>query len=467
MTNEFLLGVCAGLILAGGVGLGVYLLRPSTSRSTLERIRIELTESQARIGEIRKQREQWKAESTHQRAEMRALEREWVADKTRLAFTEKHLVEQKSLVEQAKAQLTESFGSLAAQALASNNRGFLDLAADKFNAFREQSTGDLDARKRAIESIVGPVQVSLSAYQKAAHDLEEKRMRDLGAIGEQLRSVASGQAQLHQATSQLVNALKSPQIRGRWGEVALRRTAELAGMVRHCDISEQESTTGEDGTFRPDMLVRLPTNRVVVVDSKVPLGGFIDAYESTTDAGRQTGLALHAKQVAAHIDRLSAKEYWAKFEASPEFVVLFIPNDSFLAAAAETDPHLVETALGKKVILATPSTLVALLRAIEHGWRQHHAIENAQKISNLGQEMSDRFAVLVEHFAKMGGSLSKAVECYNAAVSSFEQRILPSARRFKELGAVGRREIEKLTAIDPRPRGREAVEEEGVMAETG
>ncbi len=374
---EFALGATAGILLTSAACAVLYLFREKPARTILVRVQMDLSDAQARIGELRAQRKQLKSECSDAQQEMRATEGKWVQAKTRLALSEQHLVQQRTLVEQAKSQLTESFRSLAAQALASNNRGFLDLAADKFKTLRDQSSDDLEAKKLAIESMVRPMSASLLAYQLASRELEDKRMRDIGAIGEQLRSVASGQALLQHETTKLVHALKSPQIRGRWGEVTLRRTAELAGMVKHCDFTEQDSTATEEGRLRPDMLVRLPTNRIVVIDSKVPLGGFIDAHEATTEIGRANGLTLHAKQVSSHIDRLSAKEYWSKFEASPEFVVLFIPNDSFLAAAAETDPNLVENALSKKVILATPSTLVDLLRAIEHGWRQHHAIENA------------------------------------------------------------------------------------------
>jgi DNA recombination protein RmuC len=266
-------------------------------------------------------------------------------------------------------------------------------------------------------------------------------------------------------TSKLVNALKAPQVRGRWGEVALRRTAELAGMTPYCDFEEQVSVSSEDGLFRPDMRIRLPAGRGLIVDSKVPLAAFLEALEANTDEQRTACLAKHAKQVAAHVDKLAAKEYWRQFEATPEFVVpefvvLFIPNDSFLAAAAEQNPELVEIALSKKVVLATPTTFVALLRAIEYGWRQQIAVENALRIRNLGQELSDRFSNLVEHLTRVGAALTKSVEAYNSAVGTFESRILPTARRFKDLGAVGRKEIEELHTIDDRPRDLPVLDDE-------
>src|SRR5262249_34616197 len=274
-----------------------------------------------------------------------------------------------------------------------------------------------------------------------------KRLKEIGAVGEQLRAVAETQSVLQRETAKLISALKSPNVRGRWGEITLRKTAELAGMSSYCDFREQETADTEGSRLRPDMVVKLPAEREVVVDSKVPLGGFLEALEAQSDAERAFALEKHAKQVAQHVSKLSSKEYWGQFRSAPEFVVLFIPNDSFLAAAAEKDPELVESALAKRIVIATPTTFIALLRAIEFGWRQRIAVENAEHIRNLGQELSDRFGILVDHLAKLGTALGKAVECHNAAIASFEARILPAARRFKTLGAGGRKAIEELQPI--------------------
>jgi DNA recombination protein RmuC len=359
------------------------------------------------------------------------------AAETKAVEAEKHFGEQKALLDEAKTKLAEAFKSLAAEALAGNNKGFLVLAEEKFKTLKQDAA-----------TLIQPLAESLSAYQKASQELEEKRLRELSAVGEQLRSVASAQVTLQNETAKLVNALRSPQIRGRWGEIALRKTAELAGMSPHCDFVEQESVTTETGRLRPDMVVKLPAGREVVVDSKVPLGAFLEALEAKTDEDREAALTRHASQLNQHVGKLASKDYWEQFPSAPEFVVLFIPNDSFLAAAAEKEPALVEAALTKKVVIATPTTFIALLRAIAFGWRQEQMAENAQRISLLGQELYDRSGILAEHLIKMGAALGKAVDSYNAAVGSFESRVLPTARKLKLLGAGTKKEIEELQPID-------------------
>ena len=245
-----------------------------------------------------------------------------------------------------------------------------------------------------------------------------------------------------------MTALQSHRVRGRWGEITLRRTAELAGMSSYCDFTEQERGETEDNRLRPDMVVRLPAGRSIVVDSKAPLAAFLDAMDASTEQEREAALDRYAAQVRTHVTQLASKEYWGQFPSAPEFVVLFIPNDSFLGAAAERDRGLIESALGKSIVFATPTTLFALLFAVERGWRQDQMSQNAEKVSGLGQELYDRMATLVDHLNKIGGSLGKAVESYNAAVGTFEGRIFPSARKFRELGAGGKKEIEDLLIID-------------------
>ena len=336
-------------------------------------------------------------------------------------------------------------------------------AEEKFRALKDEAAVDLESRRKAVEHLIQPLTETLSAYQKESKELEDKRLREMSAVGEQLRGLMAAQTTLQSETAKLVNALRSPQVRGRWGEITLRKTAELAGMSAHCDFVEQESVTTDEGRLRPDMVVKLPAGREVVVDSKVPLGGFLEALEAKTDEEREVALAKHARQVNQHITKLASKEYWDQFTAAAEFVVLFIPNDSFLAAATEKDPSLVESAMTKKVVIATPTTFIALLRAIAYGWRQELVAESAQRISALGQELSDRMGTLAEHLIKVGGAIGKAVESYNAAVGSFESRILPSARKFRILGAGGKKEIEELEPIDQMPRSLTApdVDEDG------
>ena len=408
--------------------------------------------AEARVEEVRQQLKSARDDFETLRERLGQAEMAKATAETRVTETEKNLAEQKALLEDAKAKLSDTFKSLAAEALAGSSKGFLTLAEEKFRALKEGAEADLEGRQKAIETLVKPLADTLSVYQKEAKELEEKRLRELSTVGERLQSLAAAQTTLQTETARLVNALRSPQVRGRWGEITLRKTAELAGMAPHCDFVEQESVTTDDGRLRPDMVVKLPAGREVVVDSKVPLDGFLDALEAKTDGERVAALVKHASQVNQHIAKLASKEYWDQFPAAPEFVVLFIPNDSFLAAAAERDPTLVESALTKKVVIATPTTFIALLRAITYGWRQEQVAENAQRIGALGQELSDRMGTLVEHLAKVGGALGRAVDSYNAAVASFEGRVLPSARKFKALGAGGKKEIEELEPIDQIPR---------------
>ena len=453
------LGFVVGGIIGGGIAWWIGNSRDEKARTKIADLRGDQADAEARLEETRDQLTQSRSECLTLNGNMRKLEAAWAGAKTRLEEREKQLQEQKALVDRAEVQLSNTFKSLAAQALALNNRGFLDLAEEKLRGLKNETTAELEARKSAIEALVKPVGETLAAYQKVTNQLEEKRQKDMGALGEQLRAVASTQSQLHTETTRLVNALKSPQQRGRWGEIALRKTAELAGMTMHCDFVEQASVATEAGPLRPDMIIKLPADREVVVDSKVPLGGFLEALEATTDDLRASCLAKHAAQLLSHINRLAAKDYWGQFQ-SLDFVVLLLPNDSFLSAAAENDPGLMEAALSKKIVLASPTTFYALLRAIEYAWRQHTAVEKAHEIRNLGQELSDRFSVLVEHFTKLGTNLGRAVESYNAAVTSFETRILPAARRFKTLGARGRKEIEEVKPVEPRPRDVPVLAEE-------
>ena len=436
------------LIFLGGLLIGSIVAWAISTRKASSKI----AAADARVEELRKQVEAASTGFDGLRHRLENAEAAKVEAETKVQEAEKYIAEQKALLEEAKIKLTDTFNSLASEALASNNEGFLTLAEEKFKSLKASAESDLDARKIAIETLVSPLSQALAAYQEEAKKLETKRIQELGAVGQQLASLATAQVTLQNETARLVNALRSPHIRGRWGEIALRKTAELAGMSRYCDFIEQENVSTEDGRLRPDMIVKLPAGREVVVDSKVSLIGFMEALEAKTDAEREAALLRHTAQVNQHIAKLSTKEYWDQFPLAPEFVVLFIPNDTFLAAAAEKDPNLIESALTKKVVIATPTTFIALLRAIAFGWRQEMLAENAQKISILGQEISDRIATIVEHFNDVGKSLRKAVESYNDATASFETRLLSSARKFKELGSGGKKEIEDMQTVDQSPR---------------
>ncbi|RMH32549.1 MAG: DNA recombination protein RmuC [Nitrospirae bacterium] len=445
--------VLAGL-LSGGMlgGLLVGLEVNRRYRAQCQGLASTAAAAEALLAEVRRNEDRLRSECRELRERCQHTEHARVAAETQLAELSRHVQEQRRLLDEAKVSLSETFKVVAAEALAGNTAGFLALAEEKFNAIKQSTMLDWESRQQAIEALIQPLTVCLETYQQEAKQLEDRRLRELSVVGEQLRQVAAAQSMLQAETAKLVNALRSPHVRGRWGELTLRRTAELAGMAQYCDFYEQHHVSTDNGSFRPDMIVRLPAGREVVVDAKVPLTAYLEALDTTTEEERESALARHVALVRQHVHGLASKEYWEQFTASPEFVVLFIPNDSFLAAAAERDPSLVETALSKKVVIATPTTFIALLRAIAYGWRQEQMTESAQRISAIGQELSERLSVFVEHLMQIGSTLGKTVEAYNKAVGSLESRVLPSARKFKSLGIGGKREIDELRPIDQIPR---------------
>ena len=450
---QFLWGLLVGFLIGGTTAwVLTSLLHRGQKIQALHDTDTQLASANARNGELRTQLATLHQEREQVQHDLRRMEVAKVSAETKLDATQQYVTEQRTLLDHAKITLSDTFRSLAAEALAGNNTGFLTLAEQKFSALKEETANAFDQRHTSIESLLQPLTESLRTYQKESKELEDKRLRELSAVGEQLRQLALAQCLLQTETSKLVNALRSPQVRGRWGEIALRKTAELAGMSANCDFFEQESVSTDTGRLRPDMIVKLPAGREVVVDSKVPFSAFLESLEAHTDEDREAALGRHLGQVKRHISQLASKEYWDQFPAAPEFVVLFIPNDSFLAAAAERDPSLVESALTKKVVIATPTTFIALLRAIAYGWRQEQVAESAQRISVLGQELADRMSTMAEHFSKVGLALSRAVESYNATVTSLENRILPTARKFKSLGIPIKKDIVDLTSIDHMPR---------------
>ncbi len=408
--------------------------------------------------ELRRQLEGSRQEAVRLQAELRAAGAERAAAEARAAAAQQSLEEQKALLEDAKGKLADAFKALAAEALKSSNQDFLALAETRFAALKQEAEGELEARKTAIETLVQPLRAALDEYQKEAKALEEKRLREISGVGQQLQDVARAQTSLQRETANLVNALRAPQVRGRWGEITLRRTAELAGMVKHCDFVEQETVAMEGGRLRPDMIVRLPSRREIVVDSKVALNAYLDSLEAPTPEEAQAALDRHAQQVRNHARQLASKEYWNQFKETPEFVVMFMPGEAFLAAAADRDPTLMEEALSKGVLIATPTTFIGLLLSVAYGWRQEQIAENAERISELGREVHERMATLIEHVARVGRGLETAVDAYNKAVGSLETRLLPSARKFNELGVGGGKEIPPLDPIAQVPRSLPAGE---------
>lgn len=418
-----------------------------------------LATQEGSLGEIRNQLQESRDEAGRLQADLRAATAEKAAAEARLSEARAGLEEQKALLEQAKIKLADAFKALAADALKSSNEDFLTLAEQRFKALQQEAEGELESRKIAIETLVQPLQQALETYQEEAKELEAARLQQIGSVGQQLAQVAEAQTSLQRETASLVNALRTPQIRGRWGEIALRKTAELAGMTNYCDFVEQESVSVEGGRLRPDMIVRLPAKREIVVDAKVALNAYLDALEAPTPETREAALTRHAQQIRGHVKRLASKEYWNQFPQAPEFVVLFIPGEVFFAAAAERDPDLLQEALANHVLIATPTTFIGLLLTAHYGWRQEQIAENAQRIGDLGRQVHERLAILIEHLAKVGKALENSVEAYNKAVGSLETRVLPAARRFNELGAGGTMEIVVLEPIAQAPRAVAAPDE--------
>jgi len=360
--------------------------------------------------------------------------------------------EREQALEMANARLIQSFSELSTRSLRDNSQSFLQLAEQHLNVHSEKAKRELSEREKAVENLVKPIREALDAARTQIDALEKSRSEAYGGIRAQLEAMQVNQKTLQQETKNLVNALRRPEVRGRWGEITLRRLVELAGMVEHCDFQEQVHTAGESASIRPDMIVRMPDRRELVVDVKTPLDAYLAAAEAPTDDERQAQLQRHARNVRAHIRLLASKAYWEQFDESPEFVILFIPGDQFLSAALNEQGDLIEYALSNQIILATPTSLVALLKAVAYGWRQMALAENAKEIRVLAEDLHGRLGTFVGHMNRMGRQLASSVDTYNKAVGSLERSVLPGARKFVELGVHEKKEIERLQSLEPVPR---------------
>lgn len=363
-----------------------------------------------------------------------------------------HSKEKIETLEQAREQLSQTFAALSNQALKSNTEEFLKLAQENLKQMHIKAQSELSQKEKSIENMIKPIKDALEKAERQINEMEQARKEAYGSLHKHLETMTQTQQMLHNETRNLVQALRRPEVRGRWGEMTLKRLVELAGMVEHCDFYSQETARGEEGSLRPDMIIRMPDQREIVVDVKTPLDAYLSAIECADDQERDAYLQRHARFVRERVRELSSKSYWSQFQHSPDFVVMFIPGDQFLNAALDIDRDLLEEALRQKVILATPTSFVALLRAVGYGWRQQALADNAEKIRVVGEDLYKRLATFTEHLSKVGRHLGMSLDSYNKAVGSFERQVMPGARRFTEMGIHTNKTLEEPGPIEKAPR---------------
>jgi DNA recombination protein RmuC len=438
------LALAAGLLLGALAAWLALRGRAGVLAERAEGLEVELRDRRDQLSTLREELARAGAAVEH--------EREGAAEKLRL-------------LGEAKDELANAFKALSAEALKTNNTSFLELARTTLERFQAQAKDDLEQRRVAVEHLVAPIKESLVKVDGQIQHLERARAEAYGALLGQVRTLAESQERLRAETGNLVTALRAPAVRGRWGEIQLRRVVEMAGMLAHCDFAEQVTATVDERRLRPDLIVKLPGGKNVVVDAKAPLQAYLEAVEAPDEETRAARLGDHARQIRQHMAKLSMKSYWEQFQPAPEFVVMFIPGEAFYSAALEQDPGLIEEGVGQRVLPATPTTLIGLLRAVAYGWHQETVAESARAVSKLGKELHGRLAVLGDHMARLGQQLDRAVSTYNQTVGSLERRVLPAARRFSELGADGGRDIPALEPVDKTTQAPQALELTGGLAE--